>query len=65
MIFRRDNLHYAYEFQKKTHNTEVKPKNYTPGNKVYLNSKYIKTKYNRKLEAKFYELFQILYPVGK
>ena len=30
-----------------------------------MNSKYIRTKQNRKLEAKFFGLFQILHPVGK
>ena len=30
-----------------------------------MNSKYIKTKRNRKLEAKFFGPFQILHPVGK
>ena len=36
-----------------------------PSNKVWLNSKYIKTKQNRKLEAKFFGPFQVLYPVAK
>ena len=30
-----------------------------------MSSKYIKTKRNQKLEAKFFEPFQVLYPVGK
>ena len=30
-----------------------------------MNSKYIKTKQNRKLEAKFFELFRVLHLVGK
>ena len=30
-----------------------------------MNSKYIKTKQNQKLEAKFFEPFQVLYLVGK
>ncbi len=30
-----------------------------------MNSKYIKTKQNRKLEAKFFRPFRVLYPVGK
>ena len=34
------NLHHAQELQKQTHNKGVKPK----GNKLWLNSKYIKTK---------------------
>ena len=31
-------------------------------NKVWLNSKYIKTKQNRKLETKFFEFFQVFAP---
>ena len=30
-----------------------------------MNSKYIKTKRNRNLDAKFFGPFQVLYPVGK
>ncbi len=30
-----------------------------------MNSKYIKTEKNKKLESKFFELFQVLYAVGK
>ena len=30
-----------------------------------MNSKYIKTKRNQKLEAKFFEPFRVLHPVGK
>ena len=59
------NLYHAQEFQKQAHNKGIKPKSYAPGDKVWLNSKYIKTKQNRKLEAKFFGLFQVLYPVGK
>ena len=35
------------------------------GDKVWLNSKYIKTKQNWKLEIKFFELFQVLHLVGE
>ena len=59
------NLHHAQKLQKQAHNKGVKPKRYAPGNKVWLNSKYIKTKQNQKLKAKFFELFQVLHPVGK
>ena len=65
MIICRENLHYAQELQKRAHDKGVKPRSYTPGNKVWLNAKYIKTKRNRKLEAKFFGPFQVLYPVGK
>ena len=40
----RENLHHAHELQKRDHNKGVKPKSYAPGDKIWLNSKYIKTK---------------------
>ena len=43
----------------------VKPKSYPPGDKVWLNNKYIQTKHNQKLEAKFFGPFRVLYLVGK
>ena len=61
----RENLHHAQELQKQAHDKGVKPRSYAPGNKVWLNSKYIKTKQNRKLEAKFFGPFRVLHPVGK
>lgn len=36
-----------------------------PGKKVRLNSKYVKTKQNRKLKAKFFDPVRVLRPVGK
>ena len=36
------------------------PRRYTLNNKIWLNSKYIKTKQNCKLEFRFFDLFQIL-----
>ena len=65
MIVCRENLHYAQELQKRAHNKGVKPQNYAPGEKVWLNSKYIKTKRNRKLEAKFLGPFRVLHPIEK
>ena len=61
----RENLYHAQEFQKQAHNKGAKPRSYAPSNKVWLNNKYIKTKRNHKLEAKFFEPFRVLYPVGK
>ena len=65
MIVCRENLHHAQELQKRAHDNGVKPWSYVPGEKVWLNSKYIKTKRNRKLEAKFFGPFRMLYPVEK
>ena len=59
------NLHYAQELQKRAHNKGVKPRSYAPDEKIWLNSKYIKIKHNRKLEAKFFEPFRVLHPVRK
>ena len=53
----KKNLHHAQEFQKRAYNKGVKPRSYVPSDKVWLNSKYIKIKQNRKLEAKFFGLF--------
>ena len=65
MIVCRENLHHAQELQKRAHDKGAKPRSYAPGEKVWLNSKYIKTKRNRKLEAKFFGPFQMLHHVGK
>ena len=59
------NLHHAQKLQKQAHNKRVKLKNYAPGDKVWLNSKYIKSKQNRKVEAKFCGLLWVWHPVGK
>ena len=65
MIVCQENLHHAQELQKKAYDKEVKPQNYALRKKVWLNSKYIKTKRNRRLEANFLGSFQVLHPVGK
>ena len=61
----QQNLLHTQELQKRAHDKGVKPRSYALGEKVWLNSKYIKTKRNRKLEAKFFGPFRILHPVGK
>ena len=48
MIVYQKNLYHAQELQKRAHDKGVKPWNYAPGEKVWLNSKYIKTKRKRK-----------------
>ena len=65
MIVCRENLHHAQRLQKWAYDKGVKPRSYAPDEKVWLNSKYIKTKRNRKLEAKFFGPFRVLHPVGK
>ena len=65
MIVCQENLHYAQKLQKRAHDKRVKPQSYSPSEKVWLNSKYIKTKQNQKLEAKFFGLFRVLHPAEK
>ena len=59
------NLYYAQKLQKQANNKGVKLKSYAPNDKICLNSKYIKIKWNQKLEAKFFRPFQVLHPVDK
>ena len=56
----QQNLLHAQELQKRVYDKSVKRQSYAPGEKVWLNSKYIKTKQNQKLETKFFDPFQIL-----
>ena len=65
MIVCQENLQDAQELQKQAHDKGVKPRSNAFGEKVLLNSKYIKIKRNRKLEAKFFGPFQVFHPVGK
>ena len=65
MIVCQENLHHAQKLQKQAHNKGVKFWSYALGEKVWLNSKYIKSKCNRKLEAKFFGPFRVFHPVGK
>ena len=65
MTICRENLHHAQDLQKPAHNKGVKPRSYVPGDKGWLNNKYIKIKCSQKFEAKFFGLFQVLHLVGK
>ena len=46
IIVCQKNLHHAQELQKRAHNKGAKPQSYVPGEKIWLNSKNIKTKHN-------------------
>ncbi len=59
------NLLCAQELQKRAYNKGVKSCSYAPGEKIWLNSKYIKTQRNKKLKSKFFGPFQVLHAVGK
>ena len=65
MTVYQQNLYHTQELQKRAHNKGVKHQNYAPGEKVWLNSKYLKIKRNHKYEAKFLGLFWVLHPIGK
>ena len=56
----RENLNNVQKLQKRAHNKGTKPKSYVFSKKIWLNSKYIKTKCNCKLETKFFGPFQVL-----
>ena len=59
------NLLYIQKLQKKAYNKGVKSRSYTPSKKVWLNSKYVKIKKNKKLKNKFFGPFQVFYVVEK
>ena len=59
------NLVHTQELQKRAHDKRVKNQSYALRKKVWLNSKYIKTKQNKKLENKFFGPFQVLHAVEK
>ena len=65
MTICQENLYHAQELQKRAYNKGVKSRNYVSIDKVWLNSKYSKTKCNQKLDAKFFRPFRVLHPVGK
>ena len=60
IIVCQENLHHAQKLQKRAYDKRVKPWSYALGKKVWLNSQYIKIKYNRKIEAKFCGPFRVL-----
>ncbi len=65
MAIYRENLQHAQKLQKRYHDKYAKPRSYAPGEKVWLNSKYIKIKQNRKLKAQFFGPFRVQHLVGK
>ncbi len=59
------NLLHTQELQKRAYDKGVQSRSYAPGEKIWLNSKYIKMKRNKKLESKFFGPFRVLHAVGK
>ena len=65
MTMCQQNIYHTQELQKQAYDKSVKSQSYTPCNKIWLSSKYLKTKRNCKLEAKFLSSFWVLHPVAK
>lgn len=65
MLIYQQNLHYAQKLQKQAYDKDVKPCNYVLDKKAQLNSKFIKTNKNCKLEIKFLRTFQVFYFIDK
>ena len=65
MIACKKNFLHAQELQKQAYNKGVKPWSYVSGDKIWFNSKSIKTKQNRKLEVKFFRPFRVFHLVEK
>ena len=53
MIVYYQNLYYTQKLQKQAHNKGTQSKSYFSSDKIWLNSKYIKIKQNRKLELSY------------
>ena len=53
----QQNLYYTQKLQKQAHNKGVKSQSLVPDFIVWLSSKYLKTKWNYKLKAKFISYF--------
>ncbi len=64
MTIYKKNLYHAQELQKRANNKAVKSGSNARDDKIGLNSKYIKIKENRKLEAKFFSPFSVSHPIG-
>ena len=65
MTIYKGNLQHTQKLQKQYHDKYAKPRSYALDEKVWLYSKYIKTKQNCKLKAKFFGPFRVLHLVGK
>lgn len=52
------NFLYTQDLYKLANDKRVKPQNYALSKKVWLNSKYIKSKQNQKFETKFLGFFE-------
>ena len=63
-VYRQNPLYIQY-LQKQSHDKRVKSYSYASSEKVWLNSKHIKTKRNWKLKPIFFGSFRVLHPVGK
>ena len=65
MIVYCENFQHMQELSKQAYDKGVIPRSYAPIEKIWLNSKYIRTQQNRQLEAKFFGPFRELYSMMK
>lgn len=65
MTICKENLYHVQELKKCSYKKHAKSTSYAPGDKIWLNSNYFKTKENRISEAKICRLFCVLYLVDK
>ena len=65
MIVCQKNFYHTQELQRRAHDKGVNLRSYALNNKIWLDSKYIKTKQNQKFKAKFFGLFWVLHPDRK
>ncbi len=61
----KEKFQHTQVFQKQYHDKYTKPRSYVLDERVWLNSKYIKTKQNHKLGTKSFRPFRVLHPIGK
>ena len=61
IIVTQEKLYHGQELQKRAHDKGVQPRSYAFSYKIWLNNKFIKTKQNKKLEAKFTMFFTCYY----
>ena len=59
------NPFYAQKLQKKAHDKKIKSRSYASGEKIWLNSKYIKTQKNKKPKNQFFEPFRVFHTIRK
>lgn len=65
MTISKKNLYHIQKLQKHYYDKYTKFKSYASDEKIWFNSKYVKTKQNCKLEQNSFRTFKVLYLIGK